>query len=147
MIIIQEFYSVEDLKGILNLHEKTIQKYIREGKIEARKVGKSWRVTKEALKRFMYVERESDDITPSKGFNTIKVSSVVDIEVTSTDEGIKLANLITAAMNSKHHDYGHTSLNIQFIETENKIRLMLYGNVKFTEDVMSFLGDYAIKDQ
>lgn len=144
--MIQEFYTVEDLKDILNLHEKTIQKYIREGKIEATKVGKSWRVSKDSLNRFMNIDTKKEEQYHQRGYQSIMVSSVVDIDVSSHDEGIQLANLITAAMNSKDPSYGKTSLNIQFIESENRIRLMLYGNVKFTEDVMSFLGDYVVRE-
>lgn len=142
----QEFYTVDELKDILNLHEKTIQKYIREGKIEAIKVGKSWRVSRENLNKFMHVKDEKKERFNTDGYQLIMVSSVVDITVSSQDEGIQLANLITAAMNGKDPSYGKTSVNIQFIENENKIRLMLYGNVKFTEDLMSFLGEYIAKN-
>ncbi|MBN2796026.1 MAG: helix-turn-helix domain-containing protein [Clostridia bacterium] len=137
----QEFYTVDELKTLLNLHEKTIQRYMREGKLKATKVGKSWRVTQASLDDFMEISQDMKQPEP-RDYNAIKVSSVVDIEVKDTQEAIKLANVLTATMNSKDEIHGKTSMNIQFIETENKIRIMLYGNVKFTEDIMSFLSDF-----
>jgi len=47
------YYSVEELSEILKLHPKTVRRFIREGKITGRKIGRSWMVHEEELKRYM----------------------------------------------------------------------------------------------
>lgn len=49
----EKYYSVEQISEMLNIHPKTIQRYIREGKLRAGKIGKSWRVTGHDLSVFM----------------------------------------------------------------------------------------------
>lgn len=52
-LINTKLYSVEDLVGMLNISERTVRAYLREGKIRGRKIGLSWRVTEENLKNFV----------------------------------------------------------------------------------------------
>ena len=46
-------YTVEQVSEMIKMHPKTIQRYIREGKIKAKKVGKSWRITEDNLTEFL----------------------------------------------------------------------------------------------
>ena len=48
-----EFYTVEEVAGILKTTEHTIRKYIRNGQLTAYKVGKAWRIEKEDLQVFL----------------------------------------------------------------------------------------------
>ena len=140
----KKLYSVDDISEYLDMHPKTVQRYIREGKIKASKIGKSWKVTEEDFREFTgdNISEKSFDKPGDTVYDSAKVSSVVDISVRDTDSAINIANLLTATMNGKQDDYGKTSLNIQFIEPENKVRVMLWGNVKFMEHMMGFISDY-----
>lgn len=138
------YYSVAKVAQMLEIHEKTVQRYIREGKLRATKVGKAWRITGHDLSVFMQGEnvptRPSDKKVNSD--RTIMVSSVIDIDVGNMDEAMQIVNMLTAALNSKQPEFGKTSMNSQFIEHENKVRVMLYGNIKFTESIMWVLSNY-----
>ncbi|MBA7507893.1 hypothetical protein ES706_06622 [subsurface metagenome] len=52
-VVNTKLYSVEDLVSMLNLSARTVRVYLREGKIKARKIGLSWYVTEENLKKFI----------------------------------------------------------------------------------------------
>ena len=138
------YYSVAKVAQMLEIHEKTVQRYIREGKLRATKVGKAWRITGHDLSVFIQGENAptlpSDKKTNSD--RTIMVSSVIDIDVGNMDEAMQIVNMLTAALNSKQPEFGKTSMNSQFIEHENKVRVMLYGNIKFTESIMWVLSNY-----
>ncbi len=144
-----KFYSVDEISNLLDMHPKTVQRYIREGKIRATKVGKAWRVHENDFRTFMNAVDQSAGVPSSDSndtanvqYDAIKVSSVVDISVKSSEDAINIANMLTATMQGQHVDYGKTSLNIQFIEPEGKVRIMLWGNVKFMETMMSFLASH-----
>lgn len=149
----KKYYSVDEISNLLDMHPKTVQRYIREGKIKATKLGKAWRVLEEDFQKFMGnsppTSQSLDNAglsgtskpTSNDNYDLIKVSSVVDISVKNTEDAIKIANILTATLNGQH-EFGQTSLNIQFIEPENKVRVMLWGNVKFMETMMGFMADY-----
>lgn len=48
----EKIYTPEQIAEILQLDIKTIQKWLREGKIRAKKLGREWRVPDSALHDF-----------------------------------------------------------------------------------------------
>ena len=75
------------------------------------------------------------------------VSSVVDIDVDDMDEAGSISNMLTAAMNAKPAEYGKTTLSTQMIESESKLRVMLWGNIKFSKAMMWFFSNYVNEEK
>ena len=46
-------YTVADLSKLLNTTPQTVRRYINEGKIKGRKVGRQWLIDEEAVKEFL----------------------------------------------------------------------------------------------
>lgn len=132
------FYSVEQISQMLNIHTKTIQRYIREGRLRASKIGKSWRVTGHDLSVFTEgtnlasAQKQRTDVSQER----VKASSVIDIDVDSMDEAIRIINTLTASMNVKPPEYGRSSMHAQFLETDYKVRVTLWGNIKFMSVIL-----------
>src|SRR6056297_52839 len=122
----KEYYTVKQIAESLDLHEKTIQRYIREGRIKAQKFGKSWRVKEEDLYEFTGEQNQSGKNTEeTEHEERVMVSAVVDIDDCGKDEAIRICNTLTAVLNSKTFEYGRSTMHTQYIETEGKLRLML----------------------
>ena len=49
-------YTVNEIAEILGLHPKTVQRFIREGKLKANKIGRAWKIHVDALKEFSHAE-------------------------------------------------------------------------------------------
>lgn len=139
----EKYYSVEQISEMLNIHPKTIQRYIREGKLRAGKIGKSWRVTGHDLSVFM----ESTKLPSGKGIShsinksdyEIKVSSVIDIDVEGMDYAIRIMNTVTAALNTNLPEYGHPTMHAQFLESECKVRVTIWGNIQFAQAIFQLI--------
>lgn len=133
------YYSVERIAKMLDIHPKTVQRYIREGKLRAAKIGKSWRVNGHDLSAFT----EKANISPEKKERSVseeervKASSVIDIDVDSRDEAIRIVNTLTAAMNAKPAGYGQSSMHAQILEPDLKVRITLWGGLKFMTVILS----------
>jgi excisionase family DNA binding protein len=123
----QKFYTVEEISKMLDMHVKTIQRYIREGKIKASKVGKAWKVSGHDLSSFLGETPKIEEQKPAK------VSTVVDIELYDKDEVMRITNMLNASLQMKDPSYSGCTLNTMYIESENMLRIMLWGNLKFTE--------------
>lgn len=55
-----QIYTLQEVAEILKVNVRTIHRYLESGQLEAIKMGgRQWRVTKEALERFLYGEREA----------------------------------------------------------------------------------------
>ena len=46
-------YTVADLSKLLNTTPQTVRRYINEGRIQGRKIGRQWLVDEEAVKDFL----------------------------------------------------------------------------------------------
>lgn len=47
-----ELYDVEELARLLNVQEKTIRAYLREGRLKGRKMARKWYITEESLREY-----------------------------------------------------------------------------------------------
>ncbi len=183
------YYTVDQVAELLNLHPKTLQRYIREGKLKATKLGKSYRITGHDLSVFTEgtsfysgndrnndrnshkssnrrSDRGSDEIVDHGKDATLQIdsfrskpidceenrypyqtskrkpvmlSSVVDIPVLSRDESIRIANMMTALLNTSTKRETPASLTAQFLESEGVLRLMIWGDLDLTEGLLGHL--------
>ncbi len=136
----EKFYTVDDISKMLDMHPKTLQRYIREGKLRAVKVGKAWRISGHDLSLFM----ESSGQMPEQEEKTrqIFVTSVVDIDVVSADEAMNISNMLGASLNSKPSELGSSCMSTQYIDSENKLRIVISGSAQFMEIMMSLISNY-----
>jgi excisionase family DNA binding protein len=143
-MMIEKYYTVDEIAELLKIHPKTIQRYIREGRLIANKVGKSWRVSGHDLSSFTEGSGRpaAAPITsgPASAREEIKVSSVIDIPVDDTQESVRIATTLTAALNSKPSEYGSSSLRTQYLMPENTIRVMIWGSLEFTKIMLDYIS-------
>jgi excisionase family DNA binding protein len=141
-----KFYSVEQISQMLNMHTKTIQRYIREGKLPATKIGKAWRVSGHDLSVFVQGSNKTIEHKAAAAKDNpndrIMISSIVDIDVADKNEGMNIANMLTAALNNKPPEYGKSTMNAQFIEDDQMLRITLWGNIQFMKAMMWFFAKY-----
>ena len=123
----ERYFTVEQIAGLLQMHPKTVQRYIREGKLRAVKVGKGWRISGHDLSVF------TESIPPTPGEQPVAVvSCVADVYAADKDAAVRISNTLTAALNSKPPEYGQSSMQTQYIPGEQKLRITLYGGARFT---------------
>lgn len=144
----EKYYTVEQISEMLNMHPKTIQRYIREGKLKAAKVGKGWRVTGHDLSVFTGGSEKEPVRKP--GFDgderKITVSSVVDIEVLDNSEALRIVNTVTALMNSKPSEYGRSKMTTQYIESEGTVRIMITASLRVMEIMLASIASLTSED-
>ena len=139
----EQFYTVEQIAQMLSIHPKTIQRYIREGKLRAAKIGKSWRVSGHDLSRF--TEENGNDFSEKSEAlpkERAKASAVIDIKVSGKDEADRLIISLTAAMNVRPPEYGQASMSLQFLEADRMVRISIWGNIQFMSAILTFIDAF-----
>jgi len=139
----ETYYSIKQISKMLGLHEKTLQRYIREGKLRAGKFGKQYRVSGDDLSAF--TEAHGVSLPAEKSappLPKITVSAVVDIAVPSEYEADRIDTAVIAAANSKDPSYGHATVSVQRIDNGGKLRVLLWGVAAFVETMISMIRAY-----
>lgn len=141
----EKYYTVDQIASMLDIHPKTIQRYIREGKLRANKVGKGWRVTGHDLSVFTEgtgnaPKRTEGESAPAYAAESVKVSAVIDIDVPDMDEAMRIVNTVMAVLNVKPPEYGRSTMQAQYMEPERKVRLMLWGTVSFMQVMLDAIN-------
>lgn len=134
----ERYYKVEEVAELLSLHPKTIQRYIREGKLRANKIGKSWNITKYDLD--IFTKQGTDKVTDSEEEKT-SVSAVIDIQVDDVEDSNRIINVLNATLNCKPQEYGRTSMHTQYLEYDNQLRVTLWGNIYFMKNIFEILSN------
>lgn len=135
----ERYYTVDEIANMLSMHPKTIQRYIREDKLHAKKVGKSWRVYEQDLKAFMECSNINGDTAPHTQNKTV-ASSVVDINVADSNEAFDIEKYLIASMNNRSDGANNSSIHTQYLERENKLRVTLWGSVAFMRSIFEMLS-------
>ncbi|NLI21034.1 MAG: helix-turn-helix domain-containing protein [Clostridiales bacterium] len=142
--MIGSFYTVDQIAELLLIHPKTIQRYIREGKLHATKIGKRWRVSGHDLSRFTEdapgLEGEKPPAAAPR--ERVKASAVVDIAVRGQTEATRLIHGLNAALCAKPPEYGQSSMVAQYLEPEDTVRLSLWGNAAFLAALLDTVQAY-----
>lgn len=151
-----KFYTVDQIAKILGMHHKTIRKFITEGKLRANKVGKQWRISGHDLSNFMEnnnvkiinktevdnekIEFSTSEIDISDRLNKINISTVVDINEINMDEYRRISNMLLAVLNSRDSKLSNSTINIKYYQKENNLKVMLWGDIEFTKEMLDFIS-------
>jgi excisionase family DNA binding protein len=136
----KDYYTVEQIADMLSIHPKTIQRYIREGRLRATKIGKSWRVAGHDLSIFIESDGYKKSGSTDRPTHSVIASSVIDMVVDGKEDAIRIMNTLTAALNTKPPEYGQSSMQSQYIERENMVRITLWGSIRFMAAMMDMIA-------
>ena len=144
-----KYYSVEQISSLLGLHPKTVQRYIREGRLRAQKFGKAWRVTGHDLSTFAEGTSEVVSQRPASGLQSIlsaarpriRISAVIDVPVANIAESAQVASWITSAINSRPDKAIQATMTSQYIADEKMIRIMLWGSPAVVAGIMNAIDE------
>src|SRR5262245_24919775 len=95
-------FTVEQVAERLNLHVKTVRRYIQDGRLKAKKIGKEYRITRADLEQFAGgsdAGQEVDRTVPRT--RQVMASSVVDVDAISPQESDRLTTMVMAALNAR----------------------------------------------
>lgn len=150
-----ELLTIEEVSQILNVHSKTVRRYISEGIIKANKLGGQWRIKTEDLKMFMDGEGYSKSSVirvdeSLKGFiegkssevdGRVQVCTIIDIYVDLAEEVNPICQAMLNLMNSGDEEQKNAKFQYTFIPVEKKARFTLWGNPKFLAKMLNIVAE------
>ncbi|MCB9735271.1 MAG: helix-turn-helix domain-containing protein [Deltaproteobacteria bacterium] len=130
-------YSVEQVAERLRLHVRTVRAYIREGRLEAFKVGKQYRITAAALAELLGPAAAAP-ATSSEA----TVTSVVELDGIAPALASRLATLLVASAQGRGG--GGEPLHVQTVHdaTRARLKIVAVGALRDVADVLLMIDSF-----
>lgn len=119
----QELLSVDQVALRLGLHVKTVRAYVRDGRLKAVRIGKSYRIARADLEAFT----GRPDREPPGRRRHVETSSIVDIEAIDQDAVIRLTNALAATAKGHPREDGPLRLDTIYDEERAHLKILLTG--------------------
>ncbi len=124
---------------MLSLHPKTVRRFIREGKIAGKKIGREWKVTHKDFVTYTHGEFSESEGEPrvyETRENRITVSAVVELYERESEEASRISNSLIAMLNTKDPSWGNARYDLIYHPEEGKARFILYGTPLFISEIL-----------
>jgi excisionase family DNA binding protein len=114
--------TVEQAAERLQLHQKTVLRLIHDGRLKAAKIGKSYRIQRSDLDVFAGSVRAEARESPDR------VTCSADFGNLSPDTAMRLANLLTAMLNTSETRAEPVRLNAGYDPDLRRLNVIIVGS-------------------
>jgi excisionase family DNA binding protein len=134
----QHLYTVEQAADLLDLHVKTIRRYIHEGRLKAKRIGKEYRITRVALDEF--TGGAVPAAAPVPRTRQVIASSIVDVDAISPEESHRITTYVMASLNSRRGEGDFPNVNSAYYPEMGKLRITITANPTLTVSMLQMIN-------
>jgi excisionase family DNA binding protein len=138
----KQLFTVDEVAGRLNLHVKTVRRFIREGRLPAKRIGKEYRITRSALDDFAGTASDPGNV-PIPRTRQVLVSSIVDVDAISPEDSQRITTLIMAGLNSRRGEPDFPRVDSLYDADRGQLRIMITANPTLTCDLVRTIAALA----
>ena len=144
MIMTSSLYSAEQVAEMLNLHVKTVRRYVRDGRLKAKRIGKEYRITRADLEAFAGEVRPAEKEVPRT--RHVIASSIVDVDAISPRESDRVTTMIMASLNARRGEGDFPRVDSIYDPERGKLRVTITASLVLTCELIQMI-DVLLKDQ
>lgn len=116
----EEVYTVEQFAERLKLHPKTVLRFIREGRLRATKVGRSYRILRADLEAFGGLAQHTRP-------PAARVTTIVDVVDVTPEEAQRIAALFTSARMGGEPHAEPMSIDVAHDPMRRTVKVVMIG--------------------
>ena len=133
-----QLLTPDEVADRLNLHVKTVRRYIREGQLPSVQIGKRYRVPSKALNVFAeYDHADATNSTSESAFTD--VSTVVTLEGIDKESAMELTKLLTAASQGHEDQSQPLFLKTLFTTEHQRLKVIVNGGLSATTVILDMV--------
>jgi excisionase family DNA binding protein len=136
MIAETPLYSLEQVAQRLGLQVRTVRSYVRSGRVKAIRIGKQYRVTREALEDLTGPAPQRD---AAPRHRRVDVSSVIQVDAVSQDTASRVINHLVGAAKAAYHDGSALRVETIYDEARSQLKVIVIGSLLHAADVFRSL--------
>jgi excisionase family DNA binding protein len=130
-----QLYSVEEVAALLGLHVKTVRGYVRDGRLDAVRIGRQYRIDAGALEAFT-----GRAVTPPRRGAAVEVSSIVQIDDADRALVDRVSTLVMSSAGSGAHDDGRLRVEMAYDEGKSRMKIIVLGGPESTAELLRLVG-------
>jgi excisionase family DNA binding protein len=130
-------FTPEQVATKLGLHVKTVRRYIRDGELEAVKVGKRYRVTAKALEEYSGMSLESA-AAAQRPFT--EASSIVSIDELTREAADRLATLVVGVAQGRPDTSGPLHVEATYYPERKRLKVVCSGDIAATTHLLALIN-------
>jgi excisionase family DNA binding protein len=139
--LIRQLYTVEDAAQRLDVHVKTVRRFIQQGRLPAKRIGKEYRITRAALDEFAGVVPASREEVGR--VRQVLVSSIVDVEAISPEDSQRIVTMIMAGMNSRKGEGDFPRIDSLYDVQRGRMRITITASAVLSSDLLRVINALA----
>jgi excisionase family DNA binding protein len=126
--------TVDEAAEQLSMHPKTVLRYIRDGRLQATRIGKSYRITEAALSALARGANETAGVTMRA-----RATCVIDIPEISLEASERVAMLLNSAAITRDADAAPLHLETVFDPLTRTMKIVVIGRPTDTAKMLDML--------
>lgn len=130
-------YSVEEVADLLGLHVRTVRGYIRDGRLNAVRIGKQYRIAPADLEAL--TGRSPAAGRAAGGGASVEVSSIVEIDGIDRAAADRLGTFVLAGSNTGGDPAHRLRIQTLFDAERRRLKIIILGGAAATADVLRML--------
>jgi excisionase family DNA binding protein len=136
-------YTVEQFAELVKLHPKTVLRFIKEGRVRAVKVGRSYRILRSELEAMTGLRSEVEAMTaavlgpPQRA--SARVTSIVDIPDIDPEAAKRLARLVPSVRMGRETPDDPMSLDIAYDQVRSSLKVVIVGSLADTSAILTMI--------
>jgi len=136
----QELLSIFEIAKRLKLHVKTVRNYVREGRLNAVRIGKQYRISRADVEAFTGFPLPLTDSERARRQRGVDVSCVVRIDAVSPEDSGQLTASLEAF--ARRDRAGEEALRVDTIYDKDigHLQVMLFGGVNSTAAALKLVA-------
>ena len=139
-----ELLSVDQVAERLGLHVRTVRRYVRHGRLRAVRIGKQYRIAREALDAL--TGRETPEPAPlaaaAPGARQIEVSTIVQVDGIDADTASRATTALLAATNGRRDQADPLRIDTIYDPARARLKVVLHGSAATTASLLKFIHAY-----
>ncbi len=137
-MIASQLHTVEQVAALLNLHVKTVRRYVRTGRLKAKRIGKQYRIARADLDEF--AGGRALDSTPVARTRHVIASSIVDIDAISPADSHRITTMVMASLNSRKGEADFPRVDSIYYPEQAKLRIMITASPVLTCELLRMIN-------
>jgi excisionase family DNA binding protein len=125
----ETLFTVEQVADRLGLHVKTVRHYILQGRLQAVRIGKQYRISAESFAALTGQPLSTLNAETVARVRHAEISSVIEVDAVSPELTSRITNLLMGATNSRVQENGSTHLQTIYDPRTAKLKIILVAEL------------------
>lgn len=134
----QDLFTVYQVADRLQLHPKTVRQYIRDGRLTATRIGKSYRIAARDLAALAGEAAAAPEPEILRA-REVQVATTVDIHAVDPNTVHRITTLLTSSLNGPQEEGRAARLDLMHDAERGRLRIVIAGGPRVTADLLRLI--------